>query len=95
MGIERPAAVGDFNRSESQAREFLDMVSGLWLELIDRMFDLEFDGKVYPSNAVVDGFAIRSCIVNFRTEADQMETLVADTIRFGRQGHAEMWAGRG
>ena len=64
-------------------------------ELNERiMFDLEFDGKVYPSNAVVEGrFAIRSCIVNFRTEADQMETLVADTIRFGRQRHAEMWGG--
>lgn len=64
-------------------------------ELNERiMFDLEFDGKVYPSNAVVDGrFAIRSCIVNFRTEADQMETLVADTVRFGRARHAEMWDG--
>jgi glutamate/tyrosine decarboxylase-like PLP-dependent enzyme len=64
-------------------------------ELNERiMFDLEFDGNVYPSNAVVQGrFAIRSCIVNFRTEADQMETLVADTVRFGRQRHAEMWGG--
>jgi glutamate/tyrosine decarboxylase-like PLP-dependent enzyme len=64
-------------------------------ELNERiMFDLEFDGNVYPSNAVVEGrFAIRSCIVNFRTEADQMETLVADTVRFGRQRHAEMWSG--
>jgi glutamate/tyrosine decarboxylase-like PLP-dependent enzyme len=64
-------------------------------ELNERiMFDLEFDGNVYPSNAVVQGrFAIRSCIVNFRTEADQIETLVADTVRFGRQRHAEMWGG--
>ncbi|MFZ0014838.1 MAG: pyridoxal-dependent decarboxylase [Acidimicrobiia bacterium] len=57
------------------------------------MFDLEFEGNVYPSNAVVDGrFAIRSCIVNFRTEAEQMETLVADTVRFGRLRHSEMWS---
>ena len=50
------------------------------------MFDLEFEGKVYPSNAVVDGrFALRSCIVNYRTEAEQMETLVNDTIRLGRE----------
>jgi aromatic-L-amino-acid decarboxylase len=64
-------------------------------ELNERiMFDLEFEGKVYPSNAVVNGrFAIRSCIVNFRTEAEQMETLVADTVRFGRLRHAEMWSG--
>ena len=66
-------------------------------ELNERiMFDLEFEGKVYPSNAVVDGrFAIRSCIVNFRTEAEQMETLIADTIRFGRRRHAEMRVGSG
>ncbi len=54
------------------------------------MYDLEFQGKVYPSNAVVNGtFAIRSCIVNFRTEAEQMETLVQETVRFGRERHAQ------
>lgn len=61
-------------------------------ELNERiMFDLEFGGLVYPSNAVVGGkFAIRSCIVNFRTEAEQMEQLVSETIRFGRLRHSEM-----
>lgn len=54
------------------------------------MYDLEFAGSVYPSNAVVAGrFAIRSCIVNFRTEAAEMETLVAEAVEFGRKRHSE------
>lgn len=49
------------------------------------MFEVEFGGLVYPSNALVDArFAIRSCIVNFRTEAGEMEALVAETLRIGR-----------
>lgn len=55
------------------------------------MFEVEFGGRVYPSNAVVGGrFAIRSCIVNFRTEAEQMEALVAETLRIGRAKDANL-----
>lgn len=55
------------------------------------MFEIEFGGRVYPSNAVVDGrFAIRSCIVNFRTEAEELETLVAETLRIGRTKDAAL-----
>lgn len=55
------------------------------------MLGVEFGGRVYPSNAVVDGrFAIRSCIVNFRTEAEEMEALVAETLRVGKAMDAEL-----
>jgi len=49
------------------------------------MFDLQLGGRVFPSNAIVNGrFALRSCIVNFRTEADTMDELVSETVRHGR-----------
>ncbi len=55
------------------------------------MFEIEFGGRVYPSNALVDGrFAIRSCIVNFRTEAEEMEALVDETLRIGRARDATL-----
>ena len=35
------------------------------------------DGRVYCSNAVLNGrFCLRACIVNFRTEAEQLELLL-------------------
>ena len=50
------------------------------------MFELQLGGRVFPSNAVIDGrFALRSCIVNFRTEADTMDELVAETVRLGHR----------
>jgi hypothetical protein len=43
-------------------------------------------GHVYPSNAIVRGsFAIRACLVGYRTEAEHLEALVDDVVRFGRQ----------
>jgi glutamate/tyrosine decarboxylase-like PLP-dependent enzyme len=63
----------------SEANDYLD-------ELNERvMFDLQLGGRVFPSNAIIDGrFALRSCIVNFRTEADTMDELVAESVRIGR-----------
>ncbi len=55
------------------------------------MFDIQLGGKAFPSNAVVEGrFALRSCIVNFRTEADTMEELVTETVRLGRLLDAQL-----
>jgi len=43
----------------------------------DIMTALMGDGRVYCSNAVVDGrFCLRACIVNFRTEAEHLELLL-------------------
>jgi aromatic-L-amino-acid decarboxylase len=48
------------------------------------------DGRVYCSNAVIDGrFGLRACIVNFRTEAEHIERLLAVAAELGRQLHAE------
>jgi len=55
------------------------------------MFDLQLGGRVFPSNAIVDGrFALRSCIVNFRTEAENMDELVTESVRIGRTLDAEL-----
>ena len=42
------------------------------------------DGRVYCSNAVIDGrFGLRACIVNFRTEAADVERLLAVATELG------------
>lgn len=46
---------------------------------------LQKDGAVYPSNAVIGGrFAIRACIVNFRTSGADVKALVDATVAAGR-----------
>lgn len=64
-----------------------------YLDLLNErlMFDIQLGGKIFPSNAVVNGrFALRSCIVNFRTEAETMEELVNETVRLGRLLDAQL-----
>ena len=68
-----------------EASEYLDELNESILH------SLESGGSVFPSNAVVRGsVAIRACIVNFRTEADTMDLLVAETLRIGRSRDAEI-----
>jgi aromatic-L-amino-acid/L-tryptophan decarboxylase len=46
-------------------------------------------GRVFPSNAVIDGrFALRACIVNFRTEAADIEALIEQALDIGARLHA-------
>lgn len=53
------------------------------------MAELQLGGRVFPSNAIIDGqFALRACIVNFRTEADDIDALIAQTVERGRALHA-------
>ena len=48
------------------------------------MMAIMADGRVYCSNAVIDGrFGLRSCIVNFRTEAADVERLLAVAAELG------------
>lgn len=55
------------------------------------MFSLQLGGSVFPSNAIINGrFALRSCIVNFRTEADTMDELASETVRLGSILDAEL-----
>jgi aromatic-L-amino-acid/L-tryptophan decarboxylase len=52
------------------------------------MAELQLAGRVYPSNAVVDGrFVLRACIVNFRTEAEDVDALIAQTLEIGASLH--------
>ena len=50
------------------------------------MMAIMADGRVYCSNAVIDGrFGLRACIVNFRTEAEDVERLLAVAAELGRR----------
>ena len=54
------------------------------------MAELQLGGRVFPSNAVIDGrFAIRACIVNFRTEVADVDALVELSVANGRRLHVE------
>jgi glutamate/tyrosine decarboxylase-like PLP-dependent enzyme len=53
---------------------------------------LQAEGRVYLSNAVIDGvFALRACIVNFRTGAEDVRAAVEAAVEGGRV----LWAGGG
>jgi glutamate/tyrosine decarboxylase-like PLP-dependent enzyme len=55
------------------------------------MMELQLGGRVFPSNAVIDGrFALRACIVNYRTEAEHIDALIDETITTGRSLHARL-----
>ncbi len=59
-----------------------------WLNELNRelLKRLQSDGKVYLSNAVVDGrFALRACIVNFRTTLNEIEALPELVACAGRE----------
>lgn len=65
-------------------------------EYLDRlnqrlMTEIQLDGRVYCSNAVLGGrFCLRSCIVNYRTEADDVEALVEIASELGAKLDAEL-----
>jgi aromatic-L-amino-acid decarboxylase len=55
----------------------------------DILARIELGGEAFLSNAVVDGkFALRTCIVNFRTSLDDISALPELVARVGRQAHA-------
>jgi hypothetical protein len=52
---------------------------------------IEKSGEAFFSNAIVDGrFALRLCIVNFRTSLNDIEALPDLIARFGREAAKEM-----
>jgi glutamate/tyrosine decarboxylase-like PLP-dependent enzyme len=61
-------------------------------ELNERlMTELQMSGRVFPSNAVLEGrFALRACIVNFRTEAEDMDALLDAAAERGSKLDAEL-----
>jgi aromatic-L-amino-acid/L-tryptophan decarboxylase len=52
---------------------------------------LENSGEAFSSNALIDGkYALRFCIVNFRTSTDDIEAMPQLVARLGGQAHAEL-----
>jgi glutamate/tyrosine decarboxylase-like PLP-dependent enzyme len=57
------------------------------------MSEIQMDGRVFPSNAVLGGrFVLRACIGNFRTEAAEVERLLDVAAELGARLDAEMRA---
>ncbi len=55
------------------------------------MTEIQMDGRVFPSNAVLGGrFVLRACIVNFRTEAEEMDLLLDVAAELGAKLDAEL-----
>jgi glutamate/tyrosine decarboxylase-like PLP-dependent enzyme len=70
---------------EAPTDEYLDRLNARLLT------ELQLDGRVFPSNAVVDGrFALRACIVNFRTETEHLEALLDVAAELGARLDAEL-----
>jgi aromatic-L-amino-acid/L-tryptophan decarboxylase len=55
------------------------------------MTEIQLDGRVYISNAVLgDRFVLRACIVNFRTEADDVDAVLDVAAELGAALDADM-----
>jgi aromatic-L-amino-acid/L-tryptophan decarboxylase len=67
-----------------ETEEYLNRLNSVVLSRI------EAGGEAFLSNAVVDGkFALRACIVNFRTSLDDVEAVPELVARIGRQAHRD------
>jgi aromatic-L-amino-acid/L-tryptophan decarboxylase len=74
--------VGSRPRAESREPKAAEQLNELNAAILEK---LQKDGGVYPSNAVIGGrFAIRACIVNFRTQSADVRALVDATVAAGR-----------
>ena len=55
------------------------------------MTEIQLDGRVFCSNAILDGrFTLRTCIVNFRTEAEDMDLVLEVASELGSAIDAEL-----
>jgi aromatic-L-amino-acid decarboxylase len=73
-------------------REEEDAVAAYLNELNERIQDrMEKSGRAFVSNAVLDGtYALRMCVVNFRTALEDVEALAEITVEIGRAVDAEL-----
>lgn len=75
----------DLNSDDVKAANYLDELN---LELLTR---LQSSGEAYLSNAVVHGrFALRACIVNFRTSLADIESLLSIVVKIGKAVDLEL-----
>jgi aromatic-L-amino-acid/L-tryptophan decarboxylase len=71
-------------RHEKATAEYLNELNAAVLERLQR------EGVVYLSNAVIGSrFALRACIVNFRTTSRDIAMLIEATIAVGREVDGE------
>ena len=55
------------------------------------LIELQLDGRVYCSNAVLqDRFVLRVCVVNFRTEAEDLDACLDVAAELGERFDKEM-----
>jgi glutamate/tyrosine decarboxylase-like PLP-dependent enzyme len=55
------------------------------------MTQIQLDGRVFCSNAILDGrFTLRTCVVNYRTEADDMDLVLEVATELGTRIDAEL-----
>ena len=70
----------DLRLNSDRVQEYLNQLN---TELLTQ---LQNSGEAYLSNAVIDGkFALRACIVNFRTSFEDIEALPEIVVRIGRE----------
>jgi len=74
-----------FSISSAPTEAYLDRLNQRLLTL------LENSGQAFCSNALVGGkYALRFCIVNFRTSTDDIKAVPHLVLRLGGQAHAEL-----
>ncbi|MEI9967463.1 MAG: pyridoxal-dependent decarboxylase [Terracidiphilus sp.] len=75
----------DMTAGGEEVENYLDQLNN---ELLTR---LQNSGEAYLSNAIVRGrFALRACIVNFRTTQADIEALPPLIVRIGREADVEL-----
>ena len=75
----------DLATDDDEAEDYLNRLN---TELLTRV---QTGGEAYISNAIVNGkFALRACIVNFRTTRADIEALPPLVVRLGKQTDAEL-----
>jgi len=75
----------DLNLTDSATANYLNDLNR---ELLTR---LQQGGEAYLSNAIIDGkYALRACIVNFRTSQQDVEALPPLVVRIGREVDATL-----
>jgi glutamate/tyrosine decarboxylase-like PLP-dependent enzyme len=83
-----PRGLGAFTGDAAKRDAYLDMLN----ERV--MTEIQLDGRAFCSNAVLRGrFMLRACIVNFRTEAEDVDALLDVACELGRALDAELRAG--
>jgi aromatic-L-amino-acid/L-tryptophan decarboxylase len=77
----------DLRLDSTRVQEYLNQLN---TELLTR---LQTSGEAYISNAVIDGkFALRACIVNFRTSFEDIEALPEIVLRIGHEADTALRA---